>query len=238
MAPGRETFYNIITVLMLTLTVFAIVVLGGLAVLLPEEAEVTAEEPTVFVVPSATSTLRGPTQEPTRRATATISPSPTISPTPTITPTITLTPTLDATEIRGTEIVRLTEEFDPTDTPVPPEYVVQDATIDYDENPVSNGGCSVSVIAGDVLDEDGEGIEGLELRLEGDDLERTEISGNEPQYGDGGWEFVLGDGPRGEVVFIQLFDSDGEPLSLQIAVQLFDECSDNRALLTFVPAEG
>jgi hypothetical protein len=234
---GREVFYNIITVLMLMFTVAAVIILGGLAVLLPEQTPV-AVQPTVFELPSATPTIRGPTQEPTPQDTPTLPLAPSLTVTPSPTATTTLTPTPDATQLRETAIVRETEDFDPTNTPIPPAYVVEDEAVDYEPNPAGDGGCDVSVVAGNVLDADDEGVEGLTITLTGDDLDRTELTGNEPQYGDGGWEFVLGDGPRGEVVFIQLFDADGDPLSASIAVELIDECDVNRAILTFVAAEG
>jgi hypothetical protein len=61
------------------------------------------------------------------------------------------------------------------------------------------------------------------------------VSGIAPVYGKSGYEFFLGAVPissRGEL-YIQIFDQAGMPLSDNIPLDTFNDCSKNLALVRF-----
>ncbi|MGF1507231.1 MAG: hypothetical protein ACFB51_19200 [Anaerolineae bacterium] len=227
-----DTLYNVISIGMVVLTAVACLVIAGVAVFAhtPEPATVggiIAEEPTLFVPPSPSPTLVGPTREPTGTPTATATSTPTITPTGTLDPTETPTPT--------------PEEDEDEETPTPTAtatveafvYELEDDSIDYDENPADNGGCDAALIAGTLLDADGDGVVGLIIRVTGTGFEETTTTGTATAYGDSGWDVEVDDEPTNETFSVQVEEEDGTPVSEVVEVEMINDCQENRAILVF-----
>ncbi len=193
---------------------FMVAILAGLIWLLmlifgwgPYQAAVT--DPTGTPEPAL------PLAEIVSTSDVTISPQPTS--TQTVTPTVTFTPTLELMP-----------------------YILSGAP-----EPMNSAlirprlGCEWLIIAGQVWDLQDEPQAGLELHLSGelggfliDEFIKT---GSAIAYGPSGYEFTL----EGLVVnsrnalYLQLFDSDGQPLSHAYAIETFDDCQKNLILVNF-----
>ncbi|MBN1312591.1 MAG: ATPase P, partial [Anaerolineae bacterium] len=155
-AQGTNLLYNVITVILLVLT--ALVACGVFATLAttPVSPPGYAAEPTLFVFPTETPTLRGPTPNATWTAspqpTASLVPTvtrtlvPSVTPTPTDTPTATntMTPTSTAT-ITPT----FTATFTPTRSPYDFSYSIT-FTANNSSTTGNTAGCSWTAIAGTV----------------------------------------------------------------------------------------
>jgi len=186
---------------------------------------------------TATSTqTEAPTFTPTRDNTATmavrdtqaaITKTPEMDRDPTLTYTSTATASLTAS---------------PTATPKPenpfglgtgsPVYL---ANIAYPEL-----GCNWMGVAGQVYDSTGAPIVNLGLRLTGSlgeiSIDQVAITGDAPQYGEGGFEFKLADAPvkTTDSLSIQLLSDDGQPLSDEIFFNTSADCQENLVLINMV----
>jgi hypothetical protein len=180
---------------------------------------------------------------------------PNAPPTPTITPlqldaTWTVTPTLAVTET-ATLVPTYTVEpsstpfsmITPTVTPLPtatPKAQFS-ATITYIASTVIHleEACNWQGIGGTVLDAKNADMLKMTLRLvgryDGKSKEAITVSSISPAYGRSGYEFVLGTVPissKGEL-YLQLLDQAGLPLSDNIYIDTFNDCTKNLALVRF-----
>lgn len=245
---GANGLYNVITVVLLLLT--AIVACGVAFTIMNTPSAVSGfVEPTLFIFPTETPTLRFPTPAatPTRTLTpeASITPTitrtliPTITSTPTDTPTATntMTPTLTPT---------ITPTFLPTKTPTraPFDFALDNHdTVIYTANNSSTTGntqgCAWTAIAGTVLNMSRGHLTGYVVRLTGGNanVDVRTTSGSKPSYGFSGWEFYLNADPQnlnGETFRLWLEYSDGKQASKFYDVTTRKSCTENLVLATFI----
>ena len=225
-------FWNCGTVVLLLLT-FGVIV-GFLIILINPHSGLNPfpppSLPEVMQVPSPTPTamqILPPTWTPIPSRT----PRPTATPQPSATFTATLPPTATETAtatLLPEENVRFEIKSDS------PKAV---ASLKY--HPDLN--CNWSGVAGQVFDAqanpvpNGSVIIFVTGWLGENYLEKTSIVGMAPQYGAAGYEIVLGDVPiasQGKL-FIQLFDTQGNPLINPIAFDTQDSCEQNLILINF-----
>ena len=70
--------------------------------------------------------------------------------------------------------------------------------------------------------------------LDGKLLEQQTVSGINKEYGESGFEFVIGTAPiASTTLYVQLVDLSGIPLSDKIAVPTSADCSKNLVLVRF-----
>ena len=177
-------------------------------------------------------------------------PTPTITPiqlqptwTPTLaeateTPTLTLVPTITL-EPSPTVVSLVTPSRTPSPTRTP--RAPFSATVTYIDSTIIHPelGCNWQGIGGTIVDTNNADILSLTIRLGGFYSGRTKneltVSGIAPVYGRSGFEFVLGSVPisSDDQLYIQIFDQAGLPLSDNIALDTFNDCSKNLALVRF-----
>jgi hypothetical protein len=165
-------------------------------------------------------------------ATWTVTPTLVVSETPTLVPTHTLEPS--ATPF---SLITPTETTTPTATPKAPfsattTYIA--STIIHQED-----GCNWQGIGGTVVDASNADMLRMTIRLTGsyNGKSKTDltVSSIAPAYGKSGYEFFLGTVPissKGEL-YLQLFDQAGLPLSDNISIDTFNDCTKNLVLVRF-----
>jgi hypothetical protein len=100
-------------------------------------------------------------------------------------------------------------------------------------------GCNWQGVGGTVDDQNSSPIIGIVVRLagryDGRSVELTTISGISPEYGKSGFEFVLGDTPMDsrDMIYVQLLDQAGLPLSEEIYLDTSSDCEENLVLVRF-----
>ncbi len=242
---ANTRLYNLITVIMLILTFVVCLVVVILAINPPSQARA---QPTVFVFPTDTPTLAGPTLNPTwtvsPTATVTGTPAPTVTPRPSITPTPSDTPTPTNTL---TPTPTPTATFTPTNSPTPTvtptntqspfDYVLQKGEVRYTQNFANSAGCDWAGIAGEVFDIKGNHKLGLIIHVYGGGIDERLVSGSATAYGASGWERSVGNKPSSGLFHVQLEASDGTLLSAVVDVQMIPSCSKNLALVNFVQVQ-
>lgn len=158
--------------------------------------------------------------------TLTFTPSNTPTPLPTDTPEPTLTPTPQA-----------------TDTPEPVieataapgfAFVLQGGRTIFVPNPEGRGGCNWSSIAGTVADANGQALNDYQIRILGENVNETVISGTAPGYGPGGFELQVGREAVDAEFAVQLLDPAGTPVSDVITTTTSSRCDWNISVLRFV----
>jgi hypothetical protein len=184
-------------------------------------------------------------------------PTPFLFPTPTITP-LQLQATWTPTFISGTETGTLapTITLQPSNTPlslVPPTrtpspvpststpkapYSVSvsaiDSTIIHPDL-----ACKWTGIGGTVVDASGAPVLYRTLRLTGSfngkPIDKLTVSGTALDYGQSGFEFVLGDTPMSttKLLTLQLLDQGGLPLSENIYIVTYSDCKKNLILVRY-----
>lgn len=88
-------------------------------------------------------------------------------------------------------------------------------------------------------DQNNSPIVGIVVRLtgylNGKSIDMTNLSGINLEYGKAGFEFYLGDTPiaSNKDLYVQLLDQAGLPLSEQIYIRTYDDCSKNLVLIRF-----
>jgi hypothetical protein len=167
---------------------------------------------TPTLVPTETHTPR-PTITPFPSATLFTLPSPTSRFTATRTPTATVTPRAP---------------YNATVTPA-------DSTIYHPEHT-----CNWTGVAGRVLDRNGNPVvPGPVVRLggffNGKTISEITVAGLAPIYGPSGFEFTLGTTPLDskDLVWIQLLDQSSNPLSEQISLTTYSDCTKNLLIVQF-----
>lgn len=164
--------------------------------------------------PTWTPTLSNVTETPTLLPTFTLEPSPTLVSlvTPSITPSPTKTPKAP---------------FSATVT-----YI--DSTIIYPEL-----GCNWQGVGGTIVDANNTDMLRITIRLVGfyDGKTKNEltVSSIAPAYGKSGYEFFLGKIPLSSkgLLYVQILDQAGLPLSENVYIDTFNDCSKNLALVRF-----
>ncbi len=185
--------------------------------------------PTAFVLPSATIT---PIQlEATWTPTFILG-----TDTPTLAPTITLQPS--NTPI---SLVPPTKTPSPTATPKAP-YVATvsaiDSTIIHPDQ-----GCAWTGIGGTVVDASGAPVLYRTLRLTGSfngkPIDKLTVSGTALDYGQSGFEFVLGNAPlaTSKQLTLQLLDQGGLPLAANLYIVTYNDCKKNLILVRYKAAK-
>jgi len=155
-----------------------------------------------------------------------------ITATSTLVPTITLEPS-----ITPVALVTSTASPTPTKTPKAPFS----ATITYIDSTIIHpeSGCEWQGIGGTIVDSDNADMLRITVRLVGfyNSKSKNEltVSSIAPSYGTSGYEFFLGTEPINSegLLYIQILDQAGLPLSDNIYIDTFKDCSKNLVLVRF-----
>lgn len=149
---------------------------------------------------------------------------------PSVTPAITLTP-----GPRPTSTVTATPQGPAPPTLAPYPFIVQPGTPLLRESfAQGTTGCAWQGLAGTIVDQRGEAVVGVEVRVRGDaGDERVALAGTDTDYGPSGWEVRLGGGPGAERVTVALWSGD-RPLSPTVEVTFPAACAQNLALINFI----
>jgi len=239
---NQTQVYNIVTAAMVALTIVACIAALILAVTAPRTGAQAAADPTatLFTLPTATSTVRPPTVNPTWTASPTSeSDVPTATWTPSITPTPTATYTPLTPRATSTPTATETPEASPTNratitpTRAPFDYILRNGSITYTSNFANNAGCDWAGIAGVVFDTGGNPKSGVTVEVSSGDFSQTAVSGSNTSYGSSGWEVFLNNEPIDQTFNVRLVSSTGTPLSQSIEVKMVDSCQSNLAFLVF-----
>lgn len=179
-------------------------------------------------IPTATVT---PLQlEPTWTASPTLELTPTYTPRPTFTPFATNTPfsLLPPTKTRRPPT--------PTRTPKAPFSVTTSQVESTLIHP--DLACNWAGIGGTVVDANNSPIIGqvvvLRGTLDGKTIEQQTVSGINKEYGQSGFEFVIGSVPiASTTLIVQMVDLNNIPLSDPIAITTSSDCTKNLVLMRF-----
>ena len=165
---------------------------------------------------------------------ATWTASPTLQLTPSNTPRPTFTPFFTSTSF---SLVPPTKTPKPSPTPKAPFT----ATTQQVESTVIHPdlACNWAGIGGTVVDANGSHIVGtvvvLRGTLDGKTIEQPTVTGINKEYGQSGFEFVIGNAPvesRG-TLYVQLVDLQNVPLSDKVVINTSGDCTKNLVLVRF-----
>jgi len=197
----------------------------------------------IFINPNSSMNILPPTGRFANTSTNTPEPikleatwtaSPTLEMTPTTTPRPTWTPIFTDTPF---SLVPPTRTPKPSATPRAPFNASSqqvDSTIIHPEF-----ACNWAGIGGTVVDTNNSDIIGtvVVLRgfLDGKTVDLTTVSGINKEYGQSGYEFVLGNTPvaSNKTLYVQLIDQSGVPLSDKVEVVTSSDCSKNLVIVRF-----
>jgi hypothetical protein len=192
---------------------------------LPEVMQLPSPTPTAIqILPPTWTPIPTRTPRPTK--------------TPTITPTYTATLPPTATETATATLLAEEEIRFKLSTGSPKAVAVNRFH--------PEAGCNWLGVAGQVFDEKGTPVANGSVILIvsgwlGENyIEKTGIVGMAPQYGPAGYEIVLGDSPvatQGRLS-IQLFDTQGKPLTNPVSFDTTDSCDQNLILINFSRIAG
>jgi hypothetical protein len=167
--------------------------------------------------------------EPTWTASPTLEMTPTSTPRPTFTPIFTSTPF---------SLVPPTRTPKPTSTPKAPFSATSvqqvESTIIHPEF-----ACNWAGIGGTVVDAGNSDVIGMivVLRgfLNGNTVDLTTVTGINKEYGQSGYEFVLGNAPiaSNKTLYVQLVDQSGIPLSSKVEIVTSADCTKNLVIVRF-----
>jgi hypothetical protein len=229
----QNPLWNILTLLTLLLTFcccgyFLMILINPYTSLNPLKPN-TPVPP--LVLPTATWT---PISLP---ATWTPTPSVPVTAGPTLLPS--WTPEPSATQLKLYTDTPTTEPTaEPTATQEPtinPASVPFSTTIKYIESAIFHpeAGCNWAGVSGEVFDIKGSPVAGLQVILRGtfngQSVQQVTVTGMDPLYGKGWFEFPLGDKPLDtkSLLSIQLLDQAGIPLSQKTSFDTFADCKKN-----------
>jgi hypothetical protein len=184
-------------------------------VIATDQPTATPTQTFTAVPPTATLATATPTATPTTTAT----PIPTITNTPVFSGN-TAAPALVTTEAVIVQWTRSPRPFT--------------ANVIFQQNQTSRG-CQWQSIAGQALDLTGKPIKGLAARFISTDgtIDEFHYSGQEPRFGESGFEAILGDTPREGTYTVQLLGRNGEPVSEAIVITTRTACEENVAVVVF-----
>ena len=250
MERNTASIYNGISIVFLVLTLLVMVfVVLQLSSPADEPVEQLAELPTQPVLPTLTPTATftqtltptvtsTPTNTPTPtntvpptntpQPTSTITDTPGPTPTPSDTPTLAATLTPSATETSSVP----TATFTPTTSPF---AFGLNGDIFIGPNGANTAGCNWQGVGGSVI-----GLNGLEVtqqyqvRVRGNGLERTVLTGSNTFYGTtSGWEIALDNAISRRTYEIRLESTFGTDLSPWFLVEFPGDCNANAAIVRF-----
>ena len=201
----------------------------------------------VFINPQSSINPLPPTTMPAPFLTWTPSTTPIVSLPETWTPTTSPTTVPSETPIPSNTPIPTLEE-----TPIPTadlesgtSFSIQGGSPSYVENSFHpEVGCNWLGVAGQVFDSEGSAVSGILVEAGGflgaNEISKLTLTGMAPNYGEGGYEIVLGDSPisSGGDVWIQLLDQANLPLSDKIYFKTFDSCDSNLVKINFIQNAG
>jgi hypothetical protein len=261
--PEQARIYNLVTSIMVILTFAVCITVAYFSYNAEPSAQFVAEEPTLFLIPTETPTLVGPTVNPTWTVTPTT--TLTVTPIPSRTPTVTPTETPTST-VAPTNTPRPTETRTPTITPTKTNTPVGGAATNTpdgtntteptktntpvtsgDEYELRNGqgptftqnnnsdGCNWAGIAGLIFDKNDNHQLGIRIHIFNDGSESFfRNSGSKTDpYGESGWEQKINDHPVAQKWYVQVVDANGNALSPRVTVNTHDSCTENLAMVQF-----
>ncbi len=179
----------------------------------------------IFLPQAPTATITPIQLEATWTASPTIQPTPSSTPRPSFTPFFTETPAYTPTRTQK-----------PTNTPKAPFSA---STSQVDSTLIHpDFACNWAGIGGTVVNANNSSIIGqvvvLRGTLDGKTIEQQTVSGINKEYGESGFEFVLGNAPiASTTLYVQLVDLSGIPLSDKISVPTSSDCTKNLVLVRF-----
>lgn len=186
----------------------------------------------LFAVQAPTETPAPIKLEPTWTA------SPTLEMTPTSTPRPTFTPLFTDTPFSLVPPTRTPKPPEPTNTPKAPFSAISvtqiASTLIHPEFE-----CNWAGIGGTVVDANNSDVIGtvVVLRgfLDGSSVEQQNLSGINKEYGQSGFEFVLGNTPiaSNKTLYVQLVDLNNIPLSDKVEITTSSDCAKNLVLIRF-----
>jgi len=235
-AQSPDTLWNVLTVLMLVSTLCA----GGffLSVLTNPQSGFNPLKPPQMPAMMVTFT---PTWTPIQLG-STWTPTVTIQPTETRTLRPSLTPVPSATPLvfpTATSAVKPSKT--PTATATPKPNYAFTATVTAYDSTISHpeAGCDWFGVAGQVTDLKNNPVTGMIVKLVGslnnNLIDQTSLSGIAKIYGEGWFEFVLGNKALDtkNALYVQLFDQAGLPLSDKTYFNTFSACNKNLTIVRF-----
>lgn len=198
----------------------------------------------IFIDPNSSLNVLPPTGPLANTPTSTPAPikleptwtaSPTLELTPTKTPIPTWTPIFTATPF---SLVPPTRTPKPTSTPKAPFGAISvqqvESTIIHAEF-----ACNWAGIGGTVVDANNSDVIGaivvLRGTLDGKTMDLTTVTGINKEYGQSGYEFVLGSAPiaSNKTLYVQLVDQSGIPLSNKVEIITSADCTKNLVIVRF-----
>jgi hypothetical protein len=226
---GAMEIWDILSIVMLVLTVclviyFLIIFInpGSNFNILPPGGKA------VFGPQTPTATAAPIQLQPTWTASPTLQLTPSETPRPTFTPYFTNTPF---------SLVPPTRTPRPTKTPKAPfsasTQQVESTVIHQDL------ACNWAGIGGTITDVNGSQVVGMVVvlrgTLNGTTIEQQTVSGINKEYGQSGFEFVLGNAPveSKATLYVQLVDLQNIPLSDPVYVNTSSDCTKNLVLVRF-----
>ncbi len=235
---AASPLFDVVTAIFLLLTV-AVIAVTLLLIANPRSPLNPLPQPTPVSIivqatdlptstPTSTPTPGPATATPTATGTATAS----FTPLPSSTPTASFTPVI---ALRGTTVVPKAASVGPTAplyTLAPFEYTA--STIKYQANATADG-CKWSSIAGKVLGLNGAPQKGIAVSVVGGSgtIDETHYSGQEPRFGEGGFEVFLGTQPREDDYTVTLLSKTGAQISDPVKLRTHSSCKENVTLINF-----
>ncbi len=155
-----------------------------------------------------------------------------VTETPTLLPTFTLEPT-------STLLSLVTPSVTPSPTKTPKAPF--SATVTYIDSTIIHPelGCNWQGVGGTIVDANNADMLRITVRLVGfyNNKSKNEltVSSIAPAYGKSGYEFFLGTVPISSdgLLYIQILDQAGLPLSSNVYINTFNDCSKNLVLVRF-----
>lgn len=226
-----SVFLNLLTLLVLMMTCCV-----GLVIL------VVYTNPYIAINPFPPPTLPALAALPTPTPTPLISLPPTWTPTP-LSDLASMSTPMPAPTEASAEITTAPEVY----TETTPEAIVTMPFVLQAGDPVAIAnvshpelGCGWMGVAGQVTGLDNAPLPGLMVQLggvlEGRSMLPVTLTGTATQYGEGGYEFTLSDGPVASEnsLWVQLLEQDGRPLSEKVFFDTYAECDKALILVNFV----
>lgn len=155
-----------------------------------------------------------------------------VTETPTLLPTFTLEPT-------STLLSLITPSITPTPTKTPKAPF--SATVTYIDSTIIHPdlACNWQGVGGTIVDSNNADMLRITVRLVGFYNNKTKndltVSSIAPAYGKSGYEFFLGTVPIASdgLLYLQILDQAGLPLSDNVYIDTFNDCSKNLVLVRF-----
>jgi len=224
-----QTSLEIWDILSIAVLVITVCIAGYFAIIFFDpNSSLNILPPTGPLANTPTSTPAPIRLEPTWTASPTLEMTPTRTPVPTWTPIFTDTPF---------SLVPPTRTPKPTSTPKAPFTASTqqvDSTIIHPEF-----ACNWAGIGGTVVDANNSDVIGtvvvLRGTLDGKTVDLTTVTGINKEYGQSGYEFVLGNVPiaSNKTLYVQLVDQSGVPLSNKVEIITSTDCTKNLVIVRF-----